>query len=92
MILRHATQEFIYSTKHTFASKYYKELPPSLKMKLVQAILPSMKKELRSFFHDMNTIAEEATDPHLLRKIATSLHVKIFDDFESVIRVGSQPD
>lgn len=35
MILRHATQEFIYSTKHTFASKYYKELPPSLKMKLV---------------------------------------------------------
>ena len=42
MILRHATQEFLYSTRHTFASNFYKELTPRLKLKLVKAILPDI--------------------------------------------------
>ena len=40
----------------------------------------------------MTKIIEEDTDPLLLRKIVTSLHVKIYDDYETVIKVSEQPD
>ena len=40
----------------------------------------------------MTKIIEEETDPLLLRKIVTNLHVKIFDDYETVIKISEQPD
>ena len=36
----------------------------------------------------MTKIIEEETDPLLLRKIVTNLHVKIFDDYETVIKIS----
>ena len=79
MILAHSTKEFIYATSETFDNKNFKQLPPQLKQRLVEVTLEPLFDKFSTFFEnlmDNDTLAS----PVLLRKILTSLHVKIFDD------------
>ena len=62
-------------------------------MKLVKSTLHNLIERFQFFFADnpdTDTNSKD-TNPVLLTKVLTSLHVKIFNDYSCIIKPGQQP-